>query len=223
VVGVGPGGVPSPRRDATLVYIPGSVEGAGGPRVILHGGRASTGHTALDDVWSFDILAEVWSRLQDCPAGLYGHSSVLYGSRGWVFGGYDGAANSTTANLMSYDLVSGRWAREVYDGPAPVGRMWHTATMHGARMHVVGGMNSGYNEYLTWFELNFAKATPGGAAGTWKRNLGRDTQVGSGRFLHAAAVVKDTLWIFGGSGTSTYYNDFKAYALRDDQALPAEY
>ena len=205
------------------VYVPGSVEGGRGPRVILHGGRATSGTSPLREAWSFDIRAETWTRLQDCPAALYGHSSVLYGSRVWVFGGYDSELNGTTANLLSYDLVSGRWAREVYDGVTPAGRMWHTATMHGSRMHVVGGMNDKYKEYLTWYELNFGFSVPGGAAGVWKRNLGRDTQTSSGRFLHSAAVVKDTLWIFGGQGTSTYYNDFKAYALRDDKALPAEY
>ena len=222
VVGVGPDGVPASRRDATLTFVPASAPGASGPRVILHGGRAAPGSPPSREAWSFDVNAEVWSRLEDCPAALYGHTTVMHGTRLWVFGGYDGAEKRTTANLWSYDLVSGRWARETYDGPVPAGRMWHTAAMHGARMHVVGGLNSNYEEYLTWYDLDFNKKVVGGAAGTWKRNYGRDTQVASGRYLHAAAVVKDTLFLMGGSGTSTYYDDFKAYALRDDKALPED-
>jgi len=46
VMGAGPSGVPSPRRDATLVYVP----GPGGRRVILHGGRLTSGQPALREV-----------------------------------------------------------------------------------------------------------------------------------------------------------------------------
>ena len=204
VVGVGPDGAPSPRRDATLVYVPSTTPGASGPRVILHGGRATSGTEPLKDAWSFDIHAETWTRLQDCPVPLYGHSTVIYGTRLWIFGGYDGAANSIN-KLWSYDLVSGRWAEEVYGGPTPAGRMWHTATMHGARMHVVGGMSSDYKEYLTWHELNLRLSTPGGAAGKWKRNLGRDTQTSSGR---RAAAASQGHAVDSGTGTSTYYTHF---------------
>jgi len=98
VVGVGEDGVPSPRRDATLVFLPPSGGGGGGeggfgfgPRVMLHGGRISSGQPPLSDVWSFDLRAEVWTRLQDCPAALYGHTAVLHRSRVWVFGGHDGS------------------------------------------------------------------------------------------------------------------------------------
>jgi hypothetical protein len=92
-------------------------------------------------------------------------------------------------------------------------------------MHVLGGVNAKYDEYATWWELNFgtAGAGAGGAAGTWNLVLGNDAAVNAGRFMHVAAIVKDTMWVFGGTGQSTYYSDFKAYALRDDQSLPSEY
>ena len=82
-------------------------------------------------------------------------------------------------------------------------------------MHVLGGTNQKFDEYQTWYELNFASAVAGGVAGTWKRNLGVDTNVGNGRYMHSAAVAADTMWVFGGVGQSAFKDDFIAYPLRD--------
>jgi hypothetical protein len=63
-------------------------------------------------------------------------------------------------------------------------------------MHVLGGTNQKFDEYQTWYELNFASAVAGGVAGTWKRNLGVDTNVGNGQGLtlvHFSAQLEPCL------------------------------
>jgi hypothetical protein len=117
-----------------------------GTTAYLFGGRDATGR-AFDDLWSYDLAARRWLRIEvEGPPARFGHSAAWVDGFGLVI--FAGQSPSSFYNdLWAYDPAAGRWRDLPAGGSAPVarygtcaavgpdGRLWisHGFTSEGSR------------------------------------------------------------------------------------------
>jgi hypothetical protein len=129
-------GVPSARWGHAVVY-----DGVGN-RMLVFGGRDSTG-LAADDCWALALGAvPAWHRLTPSGQPREGHSAVL-GSvaypRVWLYGGR--GATGLRSDVLEYRLDTDTWRTPTLagDSPVPPARADHVAFLGGDDYMVVSG------------------------------------------------------------------------------------
>ncbi|TFK36888.1 hypothetical protein BDQ12DRAFT_754358 [Crucibulum laeve] len=170
--------------------------------------------SARNDLYLFSTRDNAAALLQtagEIPSPRVGHASALVSNVLIVWGG-DTKTDPTKARpgdkqddgLYLLNLVSREWTRVAVYGPAPVGRYGHAVTMSGSKFFMFGGQVDGeflndlfggtdgqyhYNDTWSfdlqtrqWSELNCIGFIP------------------SPREGHAAAIVDDVIYVFGGRG-----------------------
>ncbi|KAJ3503251.1 hypothetical protein NMY22_g18314 [Coprinellus aureogranulatus] len=152
----------------------------------------------LDDaLYLLNINIREWTRVATSgpgPAGRYGHAVTMVGSRFFVFGGQvDGEFFN---DLWAFDLNSlrTRAAWELYEPSTPekpAQRTGHACITFEDRIIIFGGTDGSYHYNDTWsFDLKTRKWTELQCIGF----------IPSPREGHAAALVDDVMYVFGGRG-----------------------
>ncbi|GJE87566.1 hypothetical protein PsYK624_036490 [Phanerochaete sordida] len=190
------GEIPSPRVGHASALV-GSV-------LIVWGGDTKTSNKAKptdkqdDGLYLLNLVSREWTRVSvygPGPVGRYGHAVTMVGSKFYMFGGQvDGEFLN---DLWAFDLNSLRtkamWepVEPAEGSPKPAHRTGHICVSYGEKIILFGGTDCQYHYNDTWiFDTN-------------TRMWSELTCIGfipSPREGHAAAVVDDVVYIFGGRG-----------------------
>ncbi|KAH9046305.1 hypothetical protein EDB84DRAFT_1586938 [Lactarius hengduanensis] len=211
---------PFPRYGHAL---PATATAAG--ELILFGGLVH--ESARNDLYMFstrDLSATLLQTSGEIPTPRVGHASALVSSVLMVWGGDTNTGGQVVPNerqddsLYLLNLVSREWTRVVINSPGPVGRYGHAVTMVGSKFFIFGGQVDGeflndifggtdgrYHYNDTWmFDITTRKWTELQCTG----------YIPSPREGHAAALVDDVMYVFGGRGVDgTDLSDLTAFKL----------
>ncbi|KAH9044402.1 hypothetical protein EDB85DRAFT_2130328 [Lactarius pseudohatsudake] len=194
---------PFPRYGHAL---PATATAAG--ELILFGGLVH--ESARNDLYMFstrDLSATLLQTSGEIPSPRVGHASALVMPN-----------ERQDDSLYLLNLVSREWTRVVINSPGPVGRYGHAVTMVGSKFFIFGGQVDGeflndifggtdgrYHYNDTWmFDITTRKWTELQCTG----------YIPSPREGHAAALVDDVMYVFGGRGVDgTDLSDLTAFKL----------
>ncbi|WRT67696.1 uncharacterized protein IL334_004668 [Kwoniella shivajii] len=146
-------------------------------------------------LYILDLRSQEWTSVpvQRGPVGRYGHAVCLIEGKFYVFGGQaDGAFMN---DLWMYDIkqLSGtthKWEQINYSTPAPPRRTGHILVAGSTgKLYLFGGTDGNYHYNDTW---SFDVAT-----GAWTE-LSCIGYIPLPREGHAAAIIDDTIYVFGG-------------------------
>ncbi|NXD99091.1 LZTR1 regulator, partial [Chaetorhynchus papuensis] len=161
-----------------------------------------SGAKITNNLFQFEFKEKIWTRIPTehllrgsppPPQRRYGHTMVAFDRHLYVFGG---AADNTLPNeLHCYDVDSQTW--EVIQ-PSPDSEVEPSAHVFSFRVSApeeaptVPLRERGLKESWDVFGLDFSIATV-------KQGSAADSELPSGRLFHAAAVISDAMYIFGGT------------------------
>ncbi|XP_026672159.1 leucine-zipper-like transcriptional regulator 1 isoform X2 [Ceratina calcarata] len=186
------------------------------------------GNARLNDMWTISLLpgeSRVWEEVVqsgDCPPTCCNFPVAVARESMFVFSGQSGA--KITNSLFQFHFREKRWTRisteHILRGapPPPPRRYGHTMVSFDRHLYVFGGAaDSTLPNDLHCYDLDTQ---------TWNVILpSPDSQVPSGRVYHAAAVIGEAMFIFGGTvdnnvrSSETYRFQFSSYpkcTLDDD-------
>ncbi|WWC88764.1 uncharacterized protein L201_003677 [Kwoniella dendrophila CBS 6074] len=148
-----------------------------------------------EGLYILDLRSQEWTSVpvQRGPVGRYGHAVCLVEGKFYVFGGQaDGAFMN---DLWMYDIkqlsgTSHKWEQIQYTTPAPPRRTGHILVAgNNNKLYLFGGTDGNYHYNDTWsFDVN---------TGAWTE-LSCIGYIPLPREGHAAAIVDDTIYVFGG-------------------------
>ncbi|KAK0246372.1 hypothetical protein EDD85DRAFT_54859 [Armillaria nabsnona] len=189
------GDIPSPRVGHASAIISNVL--------IVWGGDTKTDARARysdrqdDGLYLFNLVSRKWTLLTmqgQAPVGRYGHAVTMAGTRFIVFGGQvDGEFLN---DIWSFDLSTLKtgtvWEYlESTTTERPARRTGHICMTYGDRIFIFGGTDGQYHYNDTWtFDLSTR---------SWSE-LSCIGYIPSPREGHAAALVDDVIYIFGGRG-----------------------
>ncbi|XP_043667099.1 leucine-zipper-like transcriptional regulator 1 isoform X1 [Vespula pensylvanica] len=186
------------------------------------------GNARLNDMWTISLLpgdTRIWEKVAqsgDCPPTCCNFPVAVARESMFVFSGQSGA--KITNSLFQFHFRERRWTRisteHILRGapPPPARRYGHTMVSFDRHLYVFGGAaDSTLPNDLHCYDLDTQ---------TWNIVLpSADSQVPSGRLFHAAAVIGEAMFIFGGTvdnnvrSGETYRFQFSSYpkcTLHDD-------
>ncbi|KAL5495002.1 hypothetical protein ACEPAI_464 [Sanghuangporus weigelae] len=189
------GEVPSPRVGHASALVSSVLIVWGGDT--KSDGRPYVSDTQDDGLYLLNLVTREWTRVAitgPAPVGRYGHAVAMVGTRFYVFGGQvDGEFLN---DLWAFDLntLRNKAAWELIkpsSNEGPARRTGHTCITYGDRIIMFGGTDSQYHYNDTWsFDTNTRQWTELNCIGF----------IPSPREGHAAALVNDVIYIFGGRG-----------------------
>lgn len=162
------------------------------------------GNARLNDMWTVSLLGDsriphVWeevNQIGDIPPTCCNFALAVARDSMFVFSGQSGAR--ITNDLFQFDFAGKCWTRICTDHilrgtpPPPEKRYGHTMVAYDRHIYVFGGATGQtLPNDLHCYDLD---------SQTWSIiEPSSDSKVPSGRLFHAAAVVKDAMYIFGGT------------------------
>ncbi|KAF3912713.1 hypothetical protein ABW21_db0207834 [Orbilia brochopaga] len=184
--------------------------------IVFGGDTKMNEHDRLDEtLYLLNTSSRQWSRAQpmgDKPAGRYGHTLNILGSKLYVFGGQ--AEGNFFNDLMAFDLNTlqsntSRWElllNNVDGSPDfPAKRTNHTVISYADKLYLFGGTNG-----VIWFNDVWAYDP---RTNSWSQ-LDCIGYIPSPREGHSAALVGDTMYVFGGrSNDGTDLGDLAAFRI----------
>ncbi|KAI9367894.1 hypothetical protein BJX61DRAFT_547065 [Aspergillus egyptiacus] len=191
------GAGPSPRAGHACSLIGNTYVVFGGSSQSMEGGVL--GDVSDGALYLLDTLTETWSqapRGYPWPQGRRGHTMNSIGTKIYIFGGEAEGVFLKDLNIYDLDQPSYGWKIEQRKNNTneqganwPEARANHTAVTYGGKLYIFGGSNGA--DYLNdvwcydpitslWHELDCVGHRPLGRGG------------------HAAAIVDDTMYVFGG-------------------------
>eukprot|EP00053_Salpingoeca_punica_P016813 m.159987 g.159987 ORF g.159987 m.159987 type:complete len:400 (-) comp17048_c2_seq4:102-1301(-) len=178
---------PSPRLNATLVYVPPD------DVALLFGGYSVDLARVLGELWSLDLTNDTWTLIEPHdpvrPPAVSCHSAVLLGESLVVFGGkgQDGYVNT----LFEFDLAKEQWIMGAPTPKSPKPRIRHSAVVFQNSMYVLGGLGKdGKNFSELW---RCSRTTSG-----WSWTL--EGKEAPALHSHSAVVYNGSMWVLGGVG-----------------------
>ncbi|WVQ73192.1 hypothetical protein IAR50_002757 [Cryptococcus sp. DSM 104548] len=167
--------------------------------LIVWGGDTKVNASDPQDegLYVLDLRSQEWTLLPVArgPVGRYGHAVCMVESKFYVFGGQaDGAFMN---DMWSYDIkqltspdTPQVWEQVTYTTPPPPARTGHVlVSSSNGKIYLFGGTDGNYHYNDTW---SFDPAT-----GAWSE-LTCIGFIPLPREGHAAAIVDDTIYVFGG-------------------------
>ncbi|RWS21527.1 leucine-zipper-like transcriptional regulator 1, partial [Leptotrombidium deliense] len=161
------------------------------------------GNARLNDMWYLNLASnsvESWECVQqlgDCPPTCCNFPVAVANDSMYVFSGQSGA--KMTNDLFMFHFKTKYWTRistteHILRGapPPPTRRYGHTMVAFDRHLYVFGGAaDSTLPNDLHAFDLN---------SKTWSViQTAPESEVPSGRLFHAAAVIGDVMYIYGGT------------------------
>ncbi|KDR71309.1 hypothetical protein GALMADRAFT_281901 [Galerina marginata CBS 339.88] len=189
------GEIPSPRLGHACVLV--------GNTFIVWGGDINTGTSSEPSdrqdnrLYFLNLISQDWFQLEVtrlAPVGRYGHTMIMVGTKFFVFGGQ---LNEMFFNdLWAFDLNPLRtrstwdlWEPASTERPAP--RTCHVCVTHRDQIIIFGGTDGNYHYNDTWsFNLQTKRWTEFTCMGF----------IPSAREGHAAAILGNVIYVFGGRG-----------------------
>ncbi|KAL0580808.1 hypothetical protein V5O48_001184 [Marasmius crinis-equi] len=194
------GDIPSPRVGHACAVVSNVLIVWGGDTNAQGVNGQAAGGRLDDGLYLLNLVSKEWTRVSTgsqspAPVGRYGHAVTMAGgSKFVVFGGQvDGEFLN---DLWSFDLNSLRgkpsWEPiEPTTPERPAKRTGHVCVTFGDRLIVFGGTDGQYHYKDTWsFDLNTRRWTELKCIG----------YIPEAREGHAAALVDDVMYVFGGRG-----------------------
>ncbi|KAG8039750.1 hypothetical protein G9C98_000479 [Cotesia typhae] len=186
------------------------------------------GNARLNDMWTISLLPgelRIWEPVVqsgDCPPTCCNFPVAVARESMFVFSGQSGA--KITNSLFQFHFRDRRWTRisteHILRGapPPPARRYGHTMVSFDRHLYVFGGAaDSTLPNDLHCYDLDTQ---------TWSIVIpSSDSEIPSGRLFHAAAVIGEAMFIFGGTvdnnvrSGETYRFQFSSYpkcTLHDD-------
>ncbi|XP_011498946.1 PREDICTED: leucine-zipper-like transcriptional regulator 1 [Ceratosolen solmsi marchali] len=186
------------------------------------------GNARLNDMWTISLLPgdlKFWEKVVqsgDCPPTCCNFPVAVARESMFVFSGQSGA--KMTNSLFQFHFREKRWTRisteHILRGapPPPARRYGHTMVSFDRHLYVFGGtVDSSLPNDLHSYDLDTQ---------TWHIvTPSSDSEIPSGRLFHAAAVISDAMFIFGGTvdnnvrSGETFRFQFSSYpkcTLHDD-------
>uniref|UniRef100_T1JJ12 BTB domain-containing protein n=1 Tax=Strigamia maritima TaxID=126957 RepID=T1JJ12_STRMM len=159
------------------------------------------GNTRLNDMWTISLLGDsrMWDEVQqigDCPPTCCNFPVAVARDSMFVFSGQSGA--KITNSLFQFHFKKKCWTRisteHILRGapPPPTRRYGHTMVAFDRHLYVFGGAaDSTLPNDLHSYDLDTQ---------SWSViQFSADSRVPSGRLFHAAAVIGDAMYVFGGT------------------------
>ncbi|XP_046979238.1 leucine-zipper-like transcriptional regulator 1 isoform X1 [Schistocerca americana] len=159
------------------------------------------GNARLNDMWTISLVGDtkLWeevAQIGDCPPTCCNFPVAVARESMFVFSGQSGA--KITNSLFQFHFKEKCWTRisteHILRGapPPPARRYGHTMVAYDRHLYVFGGAaDSTLPNDLHCYDLDTQ---------TWSVVMpASDSQVPSGRLFHAAAVIGDAMYIFGGT------------------------
>ncbi|GAB6032197.1 Leucine-zipper-like transcriptional regulator 1 [Chamberlinius hualienensis] len=159
------------------------------------------GNARLNDMWTVCLSGEskIWEEVQqigECPPTCCNFPVAVSRDHMYVFSGQSGA--KITNNLFQFNFKMRSWARISTEHilrsapPPPTRRYGHTMVAFDRYLYVFGGAaDSTLPNDLHCFDLD---------SQMWSIvPISKDSEVPSGRLFHAAAVISDAMYVFGGT------------------------
>jgi hypothetical protein len=176
-----------------------------GDTIYAFGGRK--GAEVFNDVYSYNVGDNAWSEVPAtgaAPEARWGHSAVVYKNTLFVFGGFT-ASGAASAETWGFDLVRQVWM-DLTPVTSPAARFSHTAALIEDSLFLYGGSTGTDKLEDSWrydFDYNlWTRVVPESMAGA-----------GSARSDIALGVYNNTMFMFGGAGTKSTYNDLWSLAV----------
>nr|ODN99924.1 hypothetical protein L204_02367 [Cryptococcus depauperatus CBS 7855] len=167
--------------------------------IIIWGGDTKINAEDVQDeaLYVLDLRSQDWVKIPVArgPIGRYGHAACMVEDKFYVFGGQaDGAFMN---DMWTYDITQltepntqHKWEQVPYRNPPPPCRTGHVLVAGpNSQLYLFGGTDGNYHYNDTW---TFDPTT-----GEWSE-LSCIGYIPLPREGHAAAIVDDTIYIFGG-------------------------
>lgn len=187
------------RGEAPLPRI-GHVSAIADRVMLVFGGDTKINEDDQQDsgLYVLDLRTQEWTGVPVAtgPSGRYGHAACLLGGCFYVHGGHVDGRNlddlwSFDIRQLGQDTPNGqyKWERVSYSTPAPLARTGHTLVPYRNKLYLFGGTDGDYHYNDSW---SFDVAT-----GAWTE-LECIGYIPIPREGHAAAIVDDVIYVFGG-------------------------
>lgn len=192
------GEIPPPCRAHTATLVDRKL-------VVFGGGQSSTYYS---DIWVLDTQMRRWTRpsfdVEIAPAPRRAHTTVMYKGKLWIFGGGNGefALNDLWTLDITANLERLKWQQIEAGRVKPKPRGYHTATLVGNMMIVIGG-SDGHDCFYDIWCLNLDTCR-------WKE-LKTDTQ--HRRLSHSVTQVGSYLFVVGGHDSHDYTSELLLFNL----------
>jgi hypothetical protein len=180
---------PTRRCAASWTYLNGSI--------YLFGGMG-VDYTFLNDLWALDVISLQWRQIESAgprPAGRWGHTSISYGGKLWLFGGSKPGAVFRDFWCLDVDVTPEPiWSQVGFPlatiPPVPAARGGHSATLIGSKMYVFGGNTNAKSFNDIWY-IDLEQVEDGWTSACMLEKP--PTRIG-----HSASAVGDRILVFGG-------------------------
>ena len=173
------------------------------PHLVVFGGANSS--RRFNDVSILDTVSNQWEKPAvrgRPPAPRYFHAAGLHRTSMLVFGGNEGT--SSLGDLHALNTESWTWSQPSTTGAPPSPRTGHTGTMVNKLFFVIGGVGDAPNNTFNTHELSDMFILDCEAWVWWRPDVSPALPPIA---YHAAALVADKIFLFGGATRETLYND----------------
>lgn len=192
--------IATPRSGAVIAEYNGSF--------YIYGGEEYSGFRK--DLWRYNIASEEFEILTSNDLKAYATMTAA-GENLFVFGGYNNDGSDIFYDTLKYfNTSSSSWSDVLNtEGSAPEGRCNHTAVYYNNKIYYYGGYNSTSGILSgTVYELDpFNSPKP-----KWSENKA----TGPTRRTHAAAIIGDNMYIFGGTGSNINLSAMITVSLKNE-------
>ncbi|GJJ09850.1 hypothetical protein Clacol_004074 [Clathrus columnatus] len=163
-----------------------------------------------NSLYLFNTATRQWTQVVtagDSPVGRYGHATAMIGTKFFIFGGQsDGCFRN---DLWAFDfntVTTPVWEKyHPSDSISPPPRANHICVAYNEKIYMFGGTDGLFHYNDTW-EFDVVRRT-------WKE-LSCIGYIPTPREAHAATIVEDVMYVFGGRNTNGKdLNDLAAFNL----------
>ncbi|KAJ6226143.1 kelch repeat domain [Anaeramoeba flamelloides] len=174
--------------------------------IYVFGGRSES-NTLPNELWRFDLTTHKFKLIKTNSKNLkgrYGHTSIVYEDKMYIFGGIDKDFMKT--GLLVFDFLKGEWITDPETAGTPISdRSFHSACLYKYFMVIYGGEDSETelsNEVRMLDLINM----------TWDDGGEMYGEIPDRVKGHSSVVFKDSMVIFGGENVFGEANN-KTYSF----------